>query len=423
MDVGVGKHVPPLVTQRVPITKPAAVEFGPALRDAALAWAAHLALLAVLLLGWSAIVVRDLGHWSWQALYAPWTAWDGVWYTGIARGGYSRLDLAAFFPLYPLLIRATAPLVGGSEEVAGLLLANLACLAAFLVLRLLVEEEFDRRVARRTLLLYVCCPLSIFLAAAYSESLFLLLAAGAALAAHRRRWLLAGACITLATLARSTGVLLLAFPAAAALRLARERAGSGQSRALRDVLFKDLRVRLLAALIAPLLTLAAWEFWLDRHFGVAHATFIALRSVGWQRYPGWPWAPLFQAAGLLLGPLSSEATLELARDLPFILLWIALALVMLAMSVTPRGTTRKLPPGYTLYTWTTLVLTLTLATHTRPFDVLISMPRYMLVVFPCFVLLAIWSLRARWRTIVLVGVSTVLLVAFATFYLAGAFVA
>ena len=86
-----------------------------------------------------------------------------------------------------------------------------------------------------------------------------------------------------------------------------------------------------------MLALAAWEFWLDRDFGVAHATFVALRSVGWQRYPGWPWTPLFRATGLLLGPLSSEAALELARDLPFVLLWIALALVMLAMAVSPRG--------------------------------------------------------------------------------------
>jgi len=35
-----------------------------------------------------------------------WTLWDGWYFIGIAQGGYTHANLAAFYPLYPLLVHA-----------------------------------------------------------------------------------------------------------------------------------------------------------------------------------------------------------------------------------------------------------------------------------------------------------------------------
>src|SRR5215212_3774797 len=49
-------------------------------------------------------------------LLAPLARWDSVWYLRIADSGYGdSAPRAAFFPLYPLLIRSIAAPAGGSE--------------------------------------------------------------------------------------------------------------------------------------------------------------------------------------------------------------------------------------------------------------------------------------------------------------------
>ena len=56
-------------------------------------------------------------------LLAPLARWDAVWYLRIAHSGYgSSPARAAFFPLYPLLVRGLATPLGGSP--AALLAAS-----------------------------------------------------------------------------------------------------------------------------------------------------------------------------------------------------------------------------------------------------------------------------------------------------------
>jgi Gpi18-like mannosyltransferase len=76
--------------------------------------------------------------------------WDTGFYLSIADEGYryQGVDLpsVAFFPLLPLLIRAVTPLTGDSLT-AGLLVTNLALLAAVIFLYRLVEMEWGRETA------------------------------------------------------------------------------------------------------------------------------------------------------------------------------------------------------------------------------------------------------------------------------------
>ena len=61
-----------------------------------------------------------------DAILSPLARWDAVWYLGIADSGYGGADSprVAFFPLYPLLVRAVGELGGGSR--AALLVASYA---------------------------------------------------------------------------------------------------------------------------------------------------------------------------------------------------------------------------------------------------------------------------------------------------------
>src|SRR5215216_2115534 len=66
-----------------------------------------------------------------EPLLAPLARWDAVWYLRIADSGYGdSAPRAAFFPLYPLLVRSVAAPIGGSEA-AHLIASYAISLAAF----------------------------------------------------------------------------------------------------------------------------------------------------------------------------------------------------------------------------------------------------------------------------------------------------
>src|SRR4051794_16349525 len=135
--------------------------------------------------------------------------WDSVWYLGVAHGGYDGTS-TAFFPLYPLLVRALAP--GGQPAAllfAAYFVSLLALAGALLLLRRLAELELGVSAARRTVWLVAFFPGAVWLGVPYSESLFLLLSVGALYAARTERWVWAGICAALASGTRSAGIVLL----------------------------------------------------------------------------------------------------------------------------------------------------------------------------------------------------------------------
>jgi len=149
--------------------------------------------------------------------------WDGGWFLRVAIDGYPHgytYDVAghlqgnelAFFPLYPMLIRAVSAF-GPSPANAALAVAWLASIGAAVALHLLGTTLSGKRAGWA--LVAICCsaPVSVVLSMAYSEALFLALVAGMLAAAHRKVWWAAGLLGLGAALTRPTG-------AAAALALA-----------------------------------------------------------------------------------------------------------------------------------------------------------------------------------------------------------
>jgi hypothetical protein len=142
-------------------------------------------------------------------------AWDSGWYFDIARRGYywseSGQSSLAFFPLYPLLMRALAWPFGGGERaswLAGVALSYACLLAGLAVLHRLTETRFGGRdVARRAVLYVAVFPFAYFFTQVYTESLFLLTSVSAVAAAFGRRFGLAGFFGSLAALTRPNGIL------------------------------------------------------------------------------------------------------------------------------------------------------------------------------------------------------------------------
>ncbi|KAM6296153.1 GPI mannosyltransferase 2 [Aegotheles albertisi] len=131
--------------------------------------------------GWDTLVEQLLGGLS---------RWDAEHFLFIAEQGYLYEHNCAFFPLYPLSLRAVAevalwplrwPLRLRSRLLLSAVLLNALCstLAAAALYKLGCAVLGSRRVAALAALLFSIGPANVFMAAAYSESMFSCLAFGA----------------------------------------------------------------------------------------------------------------------------------------------------------------------------------------------------------------------------------------------------
>jgi mannosyltransferase PIG-V len=310
--------------------------------------------------------------WPWVG---PWQRWDALWYEHIARSGYSRGDPdAAFFPLFPGAVHVISPLVGGNPAVGGLVLTTVALVAALVVLHHLVAADLDRATAERSVLYLALAPVAFFFLAAFTESLFLLLAAGALLAARRGRIGLAGVVAALATLCRSTGALLVAPLLVEVVADARRR----RARDLRALRPAHLLV------VLPLLTIAAWDLYLRTRLGV-HGGVLALQKDVWGNHAVAPWTALHDSFRTVLDGGHPEEALNLVSSLALV---IAVPLMW-----------GRLPGSYVAYAAVSILPIVCRESLVTPQE---SSARYLLSVFPVFVLLALAGRRAWVDRLVLV---------------------
>ncbi|MEU1281709.1 glycosyltransferase 87 family protein [Streptomyces sp. NPDC005805] len=163
-------------------------------------------------------------------------AWDARHFLTIATDGYPdgftytpegelTGNELAFFPLYPLTVRAVGAATGTEPETAALIATQLAfCAALFAVHRLVLSLHGPRTALIAIVLLAVAQPMGVVFLMGYSEALLLALAAGALLACRREAWLTAGAAACLAGLTRPTAAAVtLAVAVAAVQAVVRER--------------------------------------------------------------------------------------------------------------------------------------------------------------------------------------------------------
>ncbi|WP_033346817.1 mannosyltransferase family protein, partial [Catenuloplanes japonicus] len=100
--------------------------------------------------------------------------WDALHYVRIAEAGYpvGGPGYPAFFPLYPLLIRLTDPILPGGTLTSASVVANVAAIGALALLHRLTAHETDPETAHRAVWYLTASPMGFFLFIGYNESLF-----------------------------------------------------------------------------------------------------------------------------------------------------------------------------------------------------------------------------------------------------------
>lgn len=330
-----------------------------------------------------------------------WTRWDGQWYLKIATEGYSPNDgSSAFFPLYPWAMSAVGWLAGERFIWAGILLSSVFFLGALILLHRLVRFDFHNEDAGRTVFYIAAFPMAFFFWAVYSESLFLFLSVGALLAMRGHRWWWAGLCIALAIWTRTTGLLLL-LPLAWEMWPAYNppRSTTPTQPPLPAARFTRPSRLALASLSLPLGALALFVLWSWAEFHDPLAPLSA--QAGWNRHFSWPWQTIAGAW--------NAATQTQLQFQPENQSWTYLAALVFAIIVGALAV-RWLRPSYTIYLWAGILFPLFSAT---PYNPLLSYPRFLLVLFPAFMVLALLG-RNRyahqlimWASLLLLGLYTI----------------
>jgi mannosyltransferase PIG-V len=302
----------------------------------------------------------------------PWvnmlSRWDASWYVEIARDGYryqpGMPSNAAFFPLYPLSIRAAHSILFLPENdywwlVTGIVLSNIALLIGLGYFRSLLAIDFDQETIFRAITYLLIFPTTFFFSSVYSESLFLALTVAGFYYARKNRWLTACILTALATLTRSQGIIVL--PALLIEYLAQ-----------RNFRLQQVRWNVMAFALIPA-ALFAFMLFLKLNFGSWSIIFAPQNA--WGRRLMWPWHPV---AWLLrhAPPLSTEHHDKV--DFSFLLLVLGAATFAL----------RQLRLSYTVYLWTAVFFFSCWGTY-------VSIPRFDLVVFPLFSVVALAGTRNR----------------------------
>lgn len=319
----------------------------------------------------------------------PMRNWDGFWYSLIAELGYVHSATTAFWPLYPWSMRFVGTLLVIPYETAGYILSNIAFFAALVALHRFVTENWGQDVARRSTLLLAFFPTAFYFSAVYSESFFLLFCVLAFTWGRSGRWWLAGGAALLAGLTRNVGVLLLVPLGIMFLRQ--------YGPALRGRWF-DPRVWPSQTLALGLIPLGPilYTLYLWREFGNPLMTIDAQK--GWARIQAMPWTSfrmaLEQWQGGWLNALLASPTWRTLTSYPVRMSFAeyeSLDLIMAFVGIAMIAyTLRVLPIEYGAWVAIMFVLPLFSPSTIHP---LMSIPRFLVVLFPLFIALAIVARR------------------------------
>ncbi len=144
-----------------------------------------------------------------------WANFDGEHYLSIAIFGYKSLE-QAFFPVYPKLISLlSAPFSGDlysaftASVLSGLFISTIAFILALIIFWDLILLDYKKDVAFLAMLALLTFPTAFFFSSLYNESLFLVLTLASFYSARKGKWGWAGIFGMIASATRVFGILIL----------------------------------------------------------------------------------------------------------------------------------------------------------------------------------------------------------------------
>jgi hypothetical protein len=327
-------------------------------------------------------------------LLGVWLRWDALHYLHLAKLGYLQLSeaISTFYPLYPMLTKLIALPLGNEYLLAGLILSTIAAVATFICIFWLGKYHFDLETAKWSMMALASYPTALFLIAPFTESLFLALTLGAFIAAYQERWWLSGLAGFFASLTRGPGMVTIF--------------------ALCWIAFDDWRKNKPANLIRWLISRG---FWLSLPL-LGSFSFLLWRSaVGLpplaqihEQYSGFRWT------NPLNGFLTSIRQWIKVHDLPTTLdlFSLILFLALLGCMIIHK---RWRKPEWLLYMGANLLLFMSKESFIA--SSIQSISRYVLVLFPAFLLIGEWLSRQSQKVRFLyLSISSSILVIFSSFY-------
>lgn len=309
--------------------------------------------------------------------------YDSGWYYSIAHDGYRYLpgerNNLAFFPVYPLLMRAGGRLLGGEQPhfyQAGIAISWLAFFGAMVMLYRLARLDVDEDSAHRAVLYAAVFPFALFYGRVYTESLFLLLTLIAFHSFRTGRWTVGAVTGALAVATRPNGILI----APAVAWIAWRAAGSDRGR----------QAQAIAAIAAVCAGLAAYCAYVYALSGSPLEWMASIQR--WDYHPGGaPWSSLIALArqlvrrphDFLMEPnglydtLNGVTAMIVGASVPFV--W------------------HRLGAAYGLY----MALSLLLPLSSHEFE---GLGRYSAVLFPFFIWMSLWKSATAQQVIVIASV-------------------
>lgn len=288
---------------------------------------------------------------------------DGEHYLSIARQGYKPLTYF-FFPLYPLIVRTVAYMTGAKSMedmvVVGLLLSNVSFFIGLVGFWKLFLLDFKREVVLWGVIFLVFFPTSFYFASFYTESLFLSLAVWSFYFLRRKNYIISSLLAGLTTATRIVGLSFL--PVFLALFL--------KSRSKKNL------VKGTFSILLSVSGLIFYMFYLFTKTGNPIEFFTSVSIFGEQR----------QSSFILLPQVFYRYLFKIIPNLdysysPVVLttfLEIGVAVVFFILSILAFY---KLRLEYALYLLTSYII----PTFSGSFS---SLPRYILLSFPAFILIS-----------------------------------
>jgi hypothetical protein len=219
----------------------------------------------------------------------------------------------------------------------------------------LLEHEYDRAVARRAIFYVSIFPSALFFSAVYTESLFFMLTVASLYYMRAHRWWLAGAIGFFAALTRVEGVLLV-VPFAIEWY--------AQYKPKLEQHFRDL----VPGALIPLGLLAYMTYlWVL----VGDPLYFSHVQVNWGRHFAPPWVSVINAFHQIAHATQGQTIANEATELAFTALMIGVLI----------GGWKQLRPSYIAYMALSILIPMSTSS-------LMSMPRFALVLFPMFAILA-----------------------------------
>lgn len=287
-----------------------------------------------------------------------WIRWDAPHYIDIAKNWYQTtgdpINFIVFYPLYPLLIKIVT-LVFGNYDLSAIIISWIFSVSASILLYELVQLDFEAIDSTRRNMIGLLSvwflnifPTAYFLQAAYTESLFLTTSLAAIYFYRKKLFIQSGLIGMFASMTRINGILLL------------------------PIFFMEKR-NLGKNLIASFLTPLGFLVYLFINFIIFKDPlfFSKVLSSHWYKQLTWPWVSIQNLVNFYQTQSGDYYFLFLAELITISLLIIATVLVYI-----------KVRKSYGVY----MFINLLLFTST---SFIMSTPRYTLVLFPIFILLAI----------------------------------